>query len=80
MSAVFQHVDDEVAHYLEQAESYHRARGLSAQDARRAARIEVGNTGLLDQRRAARHRCTSRAAVRLTLAIGAAALAVAATA
>jgi putative ABC transport system permease protein len=36
-------VDDEVQHYLEQATAAHVARGLSADDARRAAQLELGN-------------------------------------
>lgn len=36
-------VADEVADYLERAMAAHRARGLSAEDARRAARLELGN-------------------------------------
>ena len=36
-------VSDEVAHYLEEAVAAHRARGLSAEAARRAARLEVGS-------------------------------------
>lgn len=38
-----QDVADEVEHYLEQATAAHIARGLSPDDARRAARSEVGN-------------------------------------
>jgi putative ABC transport system permease protein len=41
-SAVDQDVDDEVEHYLEQATAAHVARGLTPNDARRAARLEVG--------------------------------------
>jgi len=36
-------VADEVAHYLEQATAAHVARGLSIDEARRAARLELGN-------------------------------------
>ncbi|HEX7023355.1 MAG TPA: ABC transporter permease [Gemmatimonadales bacterium] len=36
-------VSDEVAHYLEEAAAAHRARGLSPDAARRAARLEVGS-------------------------------------
>ena len=36
-------VADEVHHYLEQATAAHVARGLSPDDARRAARLELGN-------------------------------------
>jgi putative ABC transport system permease protein len=36
-------IDDEVAHFLEQAAREHRARGLSPAGARRAARLEIGN-------------------------------------
>src|SRR5688572_25038529 len=37
-------VDDEVQHYLEQATVALVSRGLSPDDARRAARLEIGNT------------------------------------
>ena len=40
-------IDDEVAHFLEQAASEHRARGLTPADARRAARLEVGNPSVV---------------------------------
>lgn len=47
-------VTDEVADYLEQATADHRARGLSPDDARRAARLELGNiTGVREQVREA---------------------------
>jgi predicted permease len=36
-------VDEEVAHYLAEAEASHRAQGLSPEAARRAARLEVGS-------------------------------------
>jgi predicted permease len=43
-------VADEVQHYLEQATAAHAARGLSPDDARRAARLELGNvTGVREQ-------------------------------
>jgi putative ABC transport system permease protein len=42
-SAADRDVDDEVAHYLEQAEAHHRSRGLSERDARRTARLDIGN-------------------------------------
>jgi hypothetical protein len=42
-SAADREIDDELAHYLEQAVADHRARGLSASEARRAARLEIGN-------------------------------------
>src|SRR5262245_4913501 len=38
-----QEILDEVEHYLEQATASYMARGLSAQEARRAARIELGS-------------------------------------
>ena len=41
--AMHRETDEEVAHYLDEAEAAQRARGLSADDARRAARLEVGN-------------------------------------
>jgi len=41
---------DEVRHYLDQAAAAHRARGLSAGDAERAARLELGGeTGVREQ-------------------------------
>ncbi|MBI2681188.1 MAG: ABC transporter permease [Candidatus Solibacter usitatus] len=43
-SAADQEVTDEAQHYLEQATAAHVARGLSPEDALRAARIELGNT------------------------------------
>jgi putative ABC transport system permease protein len=36
-------LDDEIRHYIEEAEAAGRARGLSPADARRAARLEIGN-------------------------------------
>src|SRR5215207_716047 len=42
-SAADRDVSDEVEHYLEQATAAHIARGLSAPDAARAARLELGN-------------------------------------
>lgn len=36
-------IDDEVRHYFEEATAAHRERGLSEEDARRAARLEFGN-------------------------------------
>ena len=36
-------IDDEVRHYFEEATADYRARGLSEEDARRAARLEFGN-------------------------------------
>jgi putative ABC transport system permease protein len=41
--AADQDVDDEIAHYLEQAAAGYEASGLSREEARRAARREVGN-------------------------------------
>jgi len=41
-SAADRDVNDEVQHYLDQATAAHLARGLSDEDARRAARLEVG--------------------------------------
>ncbi|HET9707614.1 MAG TPA: ABC transporter permease, partial [Gemmatimonadales bacterium] len=41
--AADQDVADEVQDYLDQAAAAHRARGLSPDDARRAARLELGN-------------------------------------
>ena len=38
-----QELDDELRHYIEQADAAHRARGLPPRDALHAARIEVGN-------------------------------------
>src|SRR5688572_17164986 len=44
---------DELDHYLEEAVAAHRARGLSPEDARRAARLELGSeTGVAEQVRA----------------------------
>src|SRR5688500_9407799 len=44
---------DELDHYLEEAAWAHRARGLSPEDARRAARLELGSeTGVAEQVRA----------------------------
>jgi len=40
-------VADEVEHYLEQATAEHLARGLAPADARRAARLEIGNPASL---------------------------------
>ena len=40
-------VADEVDHYLEQATAEHLTRGLSPADARRAARLEIGNPTVL---------------------------------
>ena len=42
-SAADQDVADEVQHYLEQATAAHVARGLSPEEARRAARLELGS-------------------------------------
>jgi predicted permease len=42
-SAADADITDEVQHYLEQATAAHVARGLSPSDARRAARLELGN-------------------------------------
>src|SRR5262249_48108354 len=36
-------IDDEVQHYFEQTVAAHKARGLSLEEARRAARYDVGN-------------------------------------
>ncbi|MGI8496832.1 MAG: ADOP family duplicated permease [Gemmatimonadaceae bacterium] len=43
-------VADEVQHYLEQATAAHLARGLSEDEARRAARLEVGGVTVLAER------------------------------
>lgn len=52
-STANQDIDDEVRHFYEEAVAAHTAKGLSADDARRAARIEVGNpAGLAEQIRA----------------------------
>ncbi len=49
-SAADQDVVDEVQHYLEQAAEAHAARGLSPEDALRAARLELGGvTGVTEQ-------------------------------
>lgn len=42
-SAVDREIDEELEHYLEEATAAHRDRGLSPQEARGAARAEVGN-------------------------------------
>jgi hypothetical protein len=42
-SVADQDLSDEVQHYLEQATAAHIARGLSPDEARRAARMEAGN-------------------------------------
>jgi predicted permease len=42
-TAADEDLGDEVEHYLEQATAAHVARGLSPSDARRAARLEIGN-------------------------------------
>ncbi len=42
-SAADREVDDEVQHFLEQATAAHVARGLPPEEARRAARLEVGS-------------------------------------
>jgi putative ABC transport system permease protein len=42
-SAADRDIDDEVQHYLAQATAAHAARGLSAGEAARAARLEIGN-------------------------------------
>jgi hypothetical protein len=42
-AAVDREIDEEVAHFLDEATAAHRARGLSPEEARRAARAEVGN-------------------------------------
>ena len=45
-----QEAADEVAHFLQEAAAEHRARGLSDQDALRAARLELGSpTGVREQ-------------------------------
>ena len=49
-SARDQDVADEVEHYFEQAESELRLGGLSADDARRAARLEAGNRTVVKER------------------------------
>ncbi|HEX6967002.1 MAG TPA: ABC transporter permease [Gemmatimonadaceae bacterium] len=41
---------DEVQHYLEQSVAAHRARGLSPDDALRAARLEIGNITVVRER------------------------------
>src|SRR5262249_40289200 len=45
--AADQDIDDEVAHYIDEATKNLEARGLSAEEARRAARLEVGNATVL---------------------------------
>ena len=43
-------IADEVQHYLDEAAAAHRARGLGDDEARRAARIEIGGvTGVNEQ-------------------------------
>jgi hypothetical protein len=42
-TAADREIDEEVRHYLEEAAAAHEARGLSAEEARRAARRELGN-------------------------------------
>lgn len=42
-AAADREIDEEVAHFLEEATAAHRARGLSPEEARRAASAEVGN-------------------------------------
>jgi putative ABC transport system permease protein len=42
-----QDIDDEVRHYLDQATAAHRLRGLSPDDARRAALLEIGNASVV---------------------------------
>lgn len=49
-SARDQDVADEVEHYFEQAEAELRLGGLSAEDARRAARLEAGNRAVVKER------------------------------
>lgn len=46
-AAADQDVADEVAHYLEQSIAAHVARGRSAEEARRAARLELGNVTVI---------------------------------
>jgi putative ABC transport system permease protein len=49
-AATDQDVADEVQHYFEEATAVHLARGLSPEEARRAARLEVGSlTGVREQ-------------------------------
>ena len=43
-------VADEVEEYFEEAAAAWRSRGLSAQDARRAARLEAGNMAVVKER------------------------------
>src|SRR5690242_13734502 len=43
-------VADEVRHYLDEAVAAHMARGLSSDDALRAARLEIGNTTVVRER------------------------------
>src|SRR5215216_4250943 len=43
-------VADELAHYMEQAEAAHRARGMAPDDARRAALREVGSVTVVRER------------------------------
>ena len=43
-------VADEVEQYFEEAEAELRSRGLTAKDARRAARLEAGNTAVVKER------------------------------
>lgn len=42
-------IDDEVAHYLDEATAAHRARGLAPIDAARAARVEIGSLTTVQQ-------------------------------
>jgi putative ABC transport system permease protein len=49
-NAVDREIRDEIEHYLDEAAAAHRARGLSPDDALRAARLELGNvTGVREQ-------------------------------
>src|SRR5260370_40403797 len=46
-------LSDEVQHYVEQSTAAHISRGLSPEEARRAARLEIGNlTAVREQARA----------------------------
>jgi putative ABC transport system permease protein len=49
-SAADDDLGDEVAHYLEQTVAANMARGMSAEEARRAAQLECGNTTVVRER------------------------------
>jgi len=46
-NAADQDLADEVAHYLDQAAAEFEARGMTPEDARRAARMQLGNAGIV---------------------------------